>query len=155
MIVDLVKILNDQGNSIVSQIRANLAPINKTGKTSASIKYSVTVEDDKTILRVTGKPFVYVVETGRKATPDKKPSEEMIKNIREWVKAIGKPESMVWAVATKIQKEGTELYRAGGRKDIISNVVNEQLINQISKECLDLFAQSYLKIVADGFNISR
>jgi|SRR5688572_18829749 len=155
MIVDMVTLLNDQGNSIVNQIRANLSPVSKTGKTSQSIKYTVTTQDDKVTLRVSGKPFVYVVETGRKPTPDKKPSRDMINNIKEWVKAIGKPESMAWAVAVKINKEGTELYKLGGRKDIISSVVNEQLINQLSKECLTLFAQSYIKSVVNEFSNSR
>ena len=98
--------LNKFGNETVKIIRNNLATTgtNASGETSQSLQ-SVLIGKDR--VQVTGKPFIYVVETGRKA--GKMPP---ISNILKWVET-GKPSfegsalSFAWAISTKIGKEGS------------------------------------------------
>lgn len=143
----MLSILQGYGNSTVEQIRKNLASTstNATGHTSRSLRYEVIVEANAITLRIIGKPFMKVVETGRKATPQfTKPSQEFVASIREWAEAKGVP-GAAYSIAKSIHQKGTKLFQSGGRNDIISNVVNESLIDKISKDVLDKFAQEYLK----------
>lgn len=147
MIVDTLQILSQYGNSTVAQIRANLASTgtNATGKTSRSIRFEVKDEGFKQTLSVFGKPFIMVVETGRKPTPQyDKPSKEFVASIKEWAdtKGLGK---FAYGIAKSIHQKGTELYRKGGRTDIITSVVNQNLTDQIAKDVLAKFADHYLK----------
>lgn len=142
-------ILAQAGKSAVEKIQANLssAGTNATSETSRSLHYSVENQGNKTILTIVAKPYFMVVETGRKPTPDKKPGREMIENIGRWLASRGKEESMKWAVAVKINKEGTELYKKGGRKDIVSNVITDDFIQTVMKEILQHFAEAVMSNV--------
>jgi hypothetical protein len=156
--VDLIQILSQEGNSIVKQIQSNLSSSgnNATSKTSKSLRYEVLRDGTKAILQVIGRPYFMVVETGRKATPDKKPSKGMVDNIKEWLQAKGKPQGLAWAVATAIQKKGTKLHQSGGRTDIVSNVINESRISKIEQIALQAFAKDFLEqlvtLFKDGNN---
>lgn len=147
MVVDLLPYLSQTGNSVVAQIRQNLSSTgtNATGKTSRSLRFEVKNEGFKQTLSLYGKPFIMVVETGRKPTPEyTKPSKEFVASIKEWAdtKGLGK---FAYGIAKSIHQKGTELYRTGGRTDIISSVVNQGLIDQINKDVLVKFADHYLK----------
>lgn len=142
MTVELLKLLNDQSRSFIAQIQGRLSSTgtSATGKTAKSLRYVIEEGTSKIVLEVLGRPYFATVETGRKATPDKKPSRAMINNIKEWVSARGKPESAVWAIATKIQKEGTELFKKGGRTDIYTDqkeTFADQLYQSITNEMAD------------------
>lgn len=148
MIVDLISILSKWGNSTVAQIRANLASTgtDATGETSQSLRYEVKQEGTKTILTVIGKPYFMVVETGRKATPQyTKPSEQFVESIKKWLTARNASELSAYGIARSIHKYGTKLWQQGGRKDIVSNVVNEGLSQQITKDLLTQFSTEYIK----------
>lgn len=157
MNAEIISILNQYGTSTVEQIRQNLASTgtNATGKTSQSLRYEVTNQGTKATLKVVGKAYFAVVETGRKPTPEyTKPSEEFVKSIREWLTARGKSEASAYGIAKSIHKKGTALYRKGGRKDIVSNVINQDLTDKISLDLLNKFAQQFLanavKLFRDG-----
>lgn len=154
LVVDVLPILQQYGNSAVEQIRANLASTgtNATGKTSRSLRYEVIVQANTVTLKVIGKPFFTVVETGRKATPQyDKPSKEFVASIMEWAKAKGVP-GAAYAIAKSIHQKGTKLHRSGGREDIYSSVVNDTLIDKISKDLMDKFAKEYLKNAVNIFS---
>lgn len=139
LIVDLITILHGYGISVVDQIRQNLVQTdtNATGKTSKSLRYEVVDNGSKVTLKVIGKPYFKVVETGRKATPQyTNPSKQFVDSIREWVKARGIPESAAYAIAKSIHKKGTP----PTGKEIFSNVINGSLTDKISKDLLDKFA---------------
>lgn len=144
--IDVTPILKTVGETTVRKIRENLSSTgtDATGKTSRSLKYEITKEGDTVTLRVTAKPYFMVVETGRKATPDKKPSREMIDNLGEWLRARGKEEGAKWAIAIKIQKEGSDLHKKGGRKDIVSNVVNDALVQETKILLLAEFKKHFI-----------
>jgi len=152
MTADLITILSKYGQSTVDQIRENLSSTgtNATGKTSRSLRYEVKKEGNKTTLKVLGKPYFAVVETGRRPTPDYKPSRQFVDSIKEWMDAKGKQGS-AYAIALAIHKRGTKLYRDGGRTDIISNVVNQNLVDKISAELLDKFADELLRNVVEVY----
>lgn len=152
----MLSILNDQSNSFIQKIRDNLESTGttKSGKSAGSIYYKLTESGDKITVEVIGaRSYFATVETGRKATPDKKPSRAMIDNITEWVRIIGKPESMVWAVATNIQKKGTELFQKGGRKDIYSNEI-EGFIDSIGAALAKEFADEFLDNMVKTWNVN-
>lgn len=154
MVVDVLSILQSYGNSTVEHIRSNLSTsgTNATGKTSRSLRYEVIVEGNSTTLKIVGKPFFKVVETGRKATPQyDKPSEDFVASIREWAQAKGIP-GAAYAIAKSIHQKGTKLHQSGGRDDIFSNVVNDDLVSRISKDILDKFAAEYLRNAVNIFN---
>lgn len=150
-----IRILNDYGKTITNDIRQNLirTGTNATGKTSQSLKYTVTEQGAKIRLQIIGRPFFMTVETGRKATPQKNPSPSMVKNIQEWMNVRGLQGS-AYGLAKAIQLKGTKLNRDGGRKDIVSSVINDSLVNNISKDLLDLFAKDFLNHTVNLFNDS-
>lgn len=154
MIVNVLSILSKQGNSIVSEIRKNLANTgtNATNETSRSLRFEVNTVGDSQTLRIIGRPYFMTVETGRKPTPQyTKPSYDFVNRIKKWASAEGLPEGTAYAIAKSIHQKGTKLFREGGRKDIVSNVINQSLVDEISQEVLNQFAQEYLRNAADIF----
>jgi enoyl-[acyl-carrier-protein] reductase (NADH) len=82
------------------------------------------------------------VQTGRRPTPGKKPSREMISNITAWVEGRNMDLSAVWAIATKIQQKGTKLWQSGGRKDIVDPAV-EDFVKNVERAILDKEGERY------------
>lgn len=158
MNAEIISILNKYGSSTIEQIRNNLSSTgtNATGKTSQSLRYEVTNEGTKATLKVIGKPYFAVVETGRKPTPGNKPSYEFVNNIKQWLAARGKDDKGAYGIAMSINKKGTKLFRDGGRKDIYSNVINQNLVDKINIDLLNKFAEQFLasavKLFQDGSN---
>jgi len=161
LFVDVLTILSQTGNTVVDQIRQNLASTgtNATGKTSSSLRFEVIDQTDTQILRIIGKPFFKVVETGRKPTPEyTKPSKEFVESIKEWCRARGKEEKAAYGIALSIHQKGTKLFRSGGREDIFSNVITDDFVDGISKAVLGQFTNEYLKnvvkITSSGTNLN-
>lgn len=153
MNAEIISILNSYGTSTVQQIKDNLSSTgtNATGKTSQSLRYTVTQQGTKATLQVTGKPFFAVVETGRKPTPAyDKPSKDFVASIKQWMDAKGKTGS-AYGIAKSIHKKGSKLYRDGGRNDIYSNVINQDLVDKISLDLLNKFAGLYMKSAVKMF----
>lgn len=158
MLTNLIQLLNAEGQRLTEQIRSNTPKV--TGKTERSLAYEVTQEGSTFTLQITAKKYFRVVETGRKPTPDKKPSKAMIENISEWLTALGKEQSLAWAIATSINKKGTKLYRDGGREDVFSNVLSNRAIDKLTRDAQDIIAEHYLndflknleanKLIKDG-----
>src|SRR6188768_1404812 len=111
---ETIEIVNTNGITLVNDIRANLGSTgtNATLKTSQSLRFETTQEGPKTRFKLFGRPFFNTVSTGRKPTPTQKPSREFIENLKPWAEARGIDEGAVWAIATKINKLGTNLWRA-------------------------------------------
>jgi hypothetical protein len=150
LFVDVLSILSQTGNTVVDQIRQNLASTgtNATGRTSASLRFEVIDQTDTQILRIIGKPFFKVVETGRKDTPQyTKPSKEFVEDIKQWCIARGIEEKAAYGIAISIHQKGTKLFRSGGREDIFSNVITDDFVSDLSKSILSQFTNEYLKNV--------
>lgn len=135
----VLAIITDQTNALVSRIKQNIQTSGQyaTGKSSESIYSLISESGGIYTIEVNAKPFFAVLETGRKPTPDKKPSREMVESIKEWTNAKGIPESAAWAIAVNINKNGTKLWQQGGRKDIYSNETEsftKEVLEALSKE---------------------
>lgn len=107
---------------IVDNIKGNIVSAGKqvSGSMGNSLKLSVKQSGQIFNINIEAAKYFQTLETGRRPTPDKKPSREMIENIGDWVSARGLPDEATWGIATKINKEGTQLWKDGGRKDIYS-----------------------------------
>jgi len=151
--VELFDIVNARSIELVNNIRANLGASgqNATLRTSQSLRVEVQEQGPNVKMKLFGRPFFMTVQTGRKPTPDKKPSREMIENISVWARARNLDESAVWAIATKIQKKGTQLWRDGGREDIVGPAI-DTFINDVSQSILDAEADNFILKIRDGFS---
>lgn len=141
----IIDIVTNNGIQWTNDVRANMgaAGMNVTLKTANSLRIEVIQETGKVKMTAFGRPFFNTVRTGRRPTPEKKPSRDMIANIAEWVDGRGLPESAVWAIATNIQKKGTKLWQQGGRTDIIEPATDD-LINNVAQDLLDAKADEMI-----------
>lgn len=150
----MLDILSKYGDSIVNRIKQNLAATgtNATGKTSNSVTFFIETSPTKQTLKVLGRPYFLSVETGRKATPQyDKPSKEFVASIQEWMNAKGIP-GLAYGIAKSIHQKGTKLFRDGGRQDIVSNVVNQTTVDQITQDVLNRYATEFLKNAVNIFS---
>lgn len=111
-------------------IQSNMASTgtDASGETSRSL----ASESNAFGVKVTGKPFINVVETGRKAG-----GMPPVNRIQEWVDIRGIDVS-AWAIAKTIAKKGSKLYREGGRTDIITPAISDKRINDLAAEIADV-----------------
>jgi hypothetical protein len=141
VIAEILAILTQYGQSTTDQIKVDIPK--KTGKTAASVRFTVREEGSKAILSITGRPYFMAVQTGRKPTPDKKPSSSFVQNIKDWLQVQGKEQGPAYAIARSINQKGTKLWQQGGNT-LISDIVSQSLIDKISQDVLTEFAKYYL-----------
>jgi len=141
----LIDIVQQNGIQLSNDIRANMgaAGINATLKTANSLRIETVVSGSRVKMTLFGRPFFNTIRTGRRPTPDKKPSRDMISNIAEWVAARGIDESAVWAIATSIQQKGTKLWQEGGREDIVEPAIDD-FVNNVAQDALDAKADDLI-----------
>jgi hypothetical protein len=141
----IADILQNDGIQLSNDIRANMGSVgmNATNETARSLRIEIKQEGTKTTMTLFGRPFFMAVQTGRKPTPDKKPSREMINRITAWVEARNIPLEAVWGIATNIQQKGTKLWREGGRKDIVDPAI-EEFINSATLHIADSGAEDLI-----------
>lgn len=141
---EIYNVIQNSSIDLLNDIRANLGATgtNATGQTSQSLRVEVKQSGNKYTMQLFGRAYFMTVQTGRKPTPDKKPSREMIDNITKWVNARGIDESAVWAIATKIQQRGTRLWFEGGRDDIVDPAV-DSFINNVGQTLLEAEAENF------------
>lgn len=148
MVVDLIAILSKYGRSLVEDLRKSIAPYSATGDTLKSLRFTVTREDTRDKLQIFGRPFIMALETGRKATPQyTKPSLAFVSRIRLWLAAKGEDTRPAYAIAKSIHAKGTK-----GHSGVISNVINDTVIQNISKDIVQQFAKAYLFNVVEFYN---
>jgi len=137
---DLNEILLKWGEQVADKIKRNLDDTGTTasGKTKNSIEV-VVVDGD---LQIIGRKYFRSVEEGRTAGKIPYKFNEII---RKWMDDKGiadnfgtkeyEKRNAAWIIAQKIKNSGTKLYRDGGRTDIYTDVINEELpklFNEIS-----------------------
>jgi hypothetical protein len=143
--MQIEELLFANGQTLIRDIQFNLSATgtNATQETSNSLQIQVTREGSKAKLTLTGRPFFMTVQTGRRPTPGVKPSRDMIQNITRWVEARGMDMDAAWAIATKIQQEGTKLWQSGGRTDIVDPAVTD-FINNTGATILENEAERFM-----------
>lgn len=131
---DLEAVLCDFAKNVIVKIQENLESTgtNASGRTSDSLEYEV-VEGNRLIIK--GRPYFRGVEEGR---PGGGIPHNMTSIISKWIDDKGiashfgienerQQRSVAYLIGQKIKREGTELYRNGGRDDIYTNVINDNL----------------------------
>lgn len=143
---EIIKILTNEGIDLANDIRANIggAGMWATGETGNSARIVVTQEGTKFRAQLVGREYFMTIQTGRKPTPNKKPSREMITGITRWVEARGIDLGAVWAIAYKIQKYGTRLWQEGGRTDIV-DPAEDEFINSLTVALADAGAEDLVR----------
>jgi post-segregation antitoxin (ccd killing protein) len=140
--MEIKDILTQEGIQLANDIRANMgaAGMNVSNETANSLSFEIKTEGTKTTFLLYGRPYFMTVQTGRKPTPGKKPSREMIDNITRWVEGRNMDSEAVWAIATKIQEKGTKLWQQGGRKDIVDPAI-EDFVDEVGHRLTDQQAE--------------
>lgn len=138
--------ITDIVNDCISDIKRNSRAAGQvaTGRTLKALQSEVTSFGDAYTARIIGMSYTGALETGRGAARTAgSPAQqrEFIRNLAEWCRIRGIHtefnDEQMWNFARylkwRINKYGTQLYRRGGRKDIISPAI-ERMIGRIETE---------------------
>lgn len=153
----LDEILNYYGIVGVKAIQTVLRPESATGETVASIRYEVKIKDTIHSLIYYGRKYLGAMETGRGPRTSSE-YQEFDKKMLKWmdVRGIGadlnpkKKAQLARFLAYKINKEGDELHKKGGRVVYTPTVekLADEIIDAVSKD----FIQSAVTRIKNGFN---
>jgi hypothetical protein len=154
---NLTTILNEYGILGVKAIQTVLRPESATGDTVRSIRFEVKVKDTITSLIIFGRKFLGAMETGRGPRTSSE-YQEYDKSLLKWMGARGigadlpqkKKEQLARFLAYKINKEGDDLHKSGGR--VLYTPVIEKLEKEITDRITQDFIQSTITRIKDGFN---
>lgn len=112
-----------------------------SGKTRDSLKHEVVTGVSGVTGTIYGRKYFAALETGSK--PWKKqyahPPKPFVNTIAQWMADKGIEGVSAYLVARKIMREGTKLYREGGRKDIFTTSL-EAIQERIEQEISSLFS---------------
>lgn len=110
-----------------------------SGRTRDSIRVEVVGGISEVTGMIWGRKYFAALETGSK--PWKKqynhPPKPFVETIRQWMDDKG-IEGSAYLTARKIMREGTSLYRQGGRKDVFTPVM-ETIEEKIQEEISNIF----------------
>lgn len=126
---------------VVDGIRRNIeemdatgyGPSDNTGEAKNSLKFEITDKGIRIFSDMPGRPFNYLftLEDGRK--PGKMPP---VQNIQQWLeqRGINPPDisqkSLAFLIARRIGREGSTIYRKGGKSGVISEAINDRIIRE-------------------------
>lgn len=135
---NLENVLSEWAENLINKIRHNLdaTGTTTTGKTKESLRARI-FDDAGYNLVIEGRPFFQSVETGR--TPTVTPQDiDLVSILAKWIKdkkldlqwGLDKPyqvRSAAYGIFLKHKYYGSKLYRDGGRTDIYTQVLDEEL----------------------------
>ena len=130
---EIEQILSDFGFQIIGDIQAAMATgdVNATGKSSASLRF----EANKDGFVLYGDKSFNWIEQGR--APGGMPP---IDPIKDWIEARAIPyddtgkdplTSFAFAIARKIQRDGTYLHYKNKRRDVYSSIITEERVSAL------------------------
>jgi len=143
----LTKFGNDTVTIIADNMRANDQVA--TGGTINSLNSTAT----DTRLTVTGAAYIMALETGRRPRTSSQDSG-LASKLEKWIVAKGIPirrtlEQDAKGLAWFINKNGTKLFREGGRKDVITPALNEDRIDGL----LQQIGKASVKTIIDDITV--
>ena len=131
---DAKKVVQEELNALRQKIIDN--HLRAGQKASGRTISSLHVEVDESEGTLFGRKAFGTLETGRRGG---KVPKGFYHIILQWMKDkrinVEKPKTFAYFVARKIAREGTKLYRQGGRDDIYSNEIpktEESILNRIT-----------------------
>lgn len=111
-----------------------------SGKTRDSLRVEVTSDTTSATATMYGRKYFAALETG--SAPWKKqykhPPKPFVETIAKWMVDKGIEGVSAYLVARKIMREGSRLYRDGGRKDIFTPVM-EDIEERIDAQLSSIF----------------
>lgn len=111
-----------------------------SGKTRDSLSVEVTSDATSATATMYGRKYFAALETG--SAPWKKqykhPPRPFVETIAKWMTDKGIEGVSAYLVARKIMREGSKLYRDGGRQDIFTPVM-EDIEQRIDAELSSIF----------------
>lgn len=111
-----------------------------SGKTRDSLSVEVTSDTTSATATMYGRKYFAALETG--SQPWKKqykhPPRPFVDTIQRWMDDKGIEGVSAYLVARKIMREGSKLYRDGGRQDIFTPVM-EDIEQRIDAELSSIF----------------
>ncbi len=131
-------ILNSNGKQIVTDLQKSMSSkrLDASGDTSKSISYSVEETLTKGVLKITANRSIGALQHGRRA--GRMPPRDVI---RQWIdsKPINVAQGMTkdqlaFLIQRKIGREGIKVPNRFNPGGVISDVINDQLIDKIFKE---------------------
>jgi len=131
-------------NNIRTKNVTQYGAMNTTGQMADSLGYKW---DGSSLVIYSTEQYFTVLETGRK--PGKQPP---LDPILKWIQAKNiatdiKDRSLAYLISRKIGKEGSLIYRQGGKSGVISDFINDQYIKE------NLNDRFFLETVDTIFNI--
>lgn len=152
----LTTILTSYGHIGAEALKQDVSKISATGETEKSIRFEVKVVDFITSLTFYGRKFFKAIETGRgprKSTKDSGFKEYMLKYMQS--RGIGsdlspkKRENLAKFLVLKINKEGDETFKKGGR--VVFTPTLEKLRDEVIAASRKEIRKSYSKILVNEF----
>lgn len=111
-----------------------------SGKTRDSLSVEVTSDTTSATATMYGRKYFAALETG--SAPWKKqykhPPKPFVETIAKWMLDKGIEGVSAYLVARKIMREGTRLYRDGGRQDIFTPIM-EDIEQRIDAQLSSIF----------------
>jgi hypothetical protein len=136
---EINKILNEEGASIIAEIRSLIISTgaNASGKTSNSLQANISVTKNKINFGINGGEGFEYIEKGRGAT--KKGRKGILKSIiRQWIDDKGiQPEgkmtkdALAFVITRAIHQRGTLLNLLGETREIQSAVLTKKRIDNV------------------------
>jgi len=149
--------LNQFGIIGVKAIQNVLRPHSATGETVKSVRFEVKIKDVVYSLIYYARKFIGGMETGR--GPRKSAQYgEFDKSMLPWMEARGigadlnpkKKAQLARFLAYKINKEGDETHKSGGR--VVFTPTIEKLEKEITEQITQDFIQASITRIKNGFN---
>jgi hypothetical protein len=146
-------LLEDFAESVIAGIQKNIrtkqvtefGPMYASGKMSDSLDYRI---DAGGLTIYSSEKYFTVLETGRK--PGKRPP---ISVIEKWIRTKPvasemNPRSLAFLIARKIGEKGSLLYRQGGRSGVISDEINDKVLQE---KLIDVIGVEFRNYVINEF----
>ncbi len=156
--MSIESILREEGQGVVSALRKSLEErnVNATGRLSRSIEEQVTEKRDEFRLQVSAFAYARFTEDGRGPGKGKYPPSFLKGKILQWLDAKRIPlwegytrKGQAAAIAFRIHKSGSKLFRDGGNSGVLSEVLNDQtlgrIVRRIASETEGQFLSAFTK----------
>lgn len=156
----MLTILNQYGKLGVELLQQAVEPVSATHKTQRSIRYEASMRDDFYRLSFFARGFFSAMETGRGPRKSSTPGG-FNENLEDWMRARGigsdlsekKFKNLAKFLAYKINKEGDDTYKKGGR--IVYTPTIKKIIDEVRRAVTQEFVASTVTRIKHGFSTQQ
>lgn len=137
----LQQLFEREGDAVVQALRESFDRnrINASGR----LRDSLLSEAEPDRLIVSGADYIFNVEDGTPPTQSGRPTYALQRAIKRWLddKGIAPKEGttrneQAWQISSKIAELGTQLFQNKGNSGVLSDVINEKLLDSIAAKAL-------------------